>query len=93
MQTITLYKYTREDGGVTVSPIKPDGAYTEMYRLIADEGKVITQDGINLAACLDTDTLEGWYEIDEPTEDPDKPLPGDEISDSEALAIITGGAV
>ena len=69
MQTITLYKYIREDGGVTVSPIKPNSAYTEMYRLIADEGKVLTQDGINLAACIDTNTTEGWYEIDEPKDE------------------------
>ena len=35
----TLYKYEREGGKITVSPIMPeDKPYTEMYRLIADEG-------------------------------------------------------
>ena len=37
MQIINLYKYTREDGGVTVSPIKPDCEYTDMVRLVADD--------------------------------------------------------
>lgn len=69
MQTITLYKYTREDGGVTVSPIKPEGECTEMYRLIADEGKALTKDGENFTACTDTDTADGWYEVDAPEEE------------------------
>ena len=68
MQTITLYKYTRADGGVTVSPIKPDCEYTEMYRLIADEGKVLTQDGVDTTTCVDVESVEGWYEVDAPDE-------------------------
>ena len=68
MQTITLYRYTREDGGVTTSPVKPDGEYTEMYRLIADGGKVLT-DGTTVTVCVDVYSADGWTEIDEPTED------------------------
>ena len=64
MQIINLYKYTREDGGTTVSPIKPNTEYTEMYRLIADDGKVLTKDGENFTTCIDTDIAEGWYEVD-----------------------------
>lgn len=64
MQTITLYKYTREDGGVTVSPVKPDGECAAMYRLVADEGKALTQDGENLYACVDVSSVDGWYEVD-----------------------------
>ena len=64
MQTIILYKYIREGGGVTVSPVKPDAAYTEMYRLVADEGKVLTQEGLNYTTCVDTETTIGWYEVD-----------------------------
>lgn len=64
MQTITLYKYKRADGGVTISPIKPDVEYTEMVRLVADEGKVLTKDGDNSTTCVDTDTADGWYEVD-----------------------------
>lgn len=65
MQIINLYKYERENGGVTVSPVKPDGEYTEMVRLVADEGKVLTQDGEHFTSCIDTDTADGWYEVDE----------------------------
>ena len=69
MQTITLYKYTRDDGGITVSPVKPKGEYTEMYRLVADEGKMLTQDGVDLYACTDVASVEGWYEVDAPEEE------------------------
>lgn len=69
MQTITLYKYTREDGGVTVSPAKPNTDYTEMYRLVADEGKALTRDGVNLTSCTDVEDTDGWYEVDAPEEE------------------------
>lgn len=69
MQIITLYQYEREDGGVTVSPIKPDVEYTEMYRLVADEGKALTKDGVNTTPCTDVESVEGWYEVDEPIDE------------------------
>lgn len=69
MQAIKLYRYNRADGGVTISPVKPDGEYTEMVRLVADEGKVLTQDGESFTTCIDTDTADGWYEVDEPSEE------------------------
>lgn len=69
MQAITLYRYNRADGGVTISPVKPDTEYTEMVRLVADEGKVLTQDGESITTCIDTDTADGWYEVDEPYDD------------------------
>lgn len=70
MQTINLYRYTRTNGGVTTSPVAPpDGtAYDLRYRLIADEGKALT-DGTNVAACMDTDDPSIWYEIDDLGED------------------------
>ena len=68
MEIKTLYKYTRPDGGTTVSTVKPDGEYTETFRLIADEGKLLTQDGENMTSCVDTDTVEGWREVEEPEE-------------------------
>lgn len=74
MEKIALYKYTRPDGGVTVSPNKPDGKYTEMVRLIADEGKVLTLDGVNFTSCTDVVSEEGWYEVDEPEDEAEKPL-------------------
>lgn len=65
MQTITLYRYTRPDGGISVSPIKPNVEYTEMVRLVADEGKALT-DGTNTTTCIDVSSAEGWTEIDAP---------------------------
>ncbi len=81
MITKVLYKTVREDGGTTVSPEKPsDGVeYTESVRLIADEGKLLTLNGADTYPCVDAESADGWYEVDE------------EISDSEALKIITGG--
>ena len=54
-------------------------------QLIADDGKVLQKgDTIAKIAHLGvTDSADNWLEIDEPEE---------EISDSEALEIITGGA-
>ena len=69
MQTIILYRYEREGGGTTVSPVKPEGEYTEMYRLVADEGKMLTQDGADLYPCTDVASVEGWYEVDAPEEE------------------------
>jgi hypothetical protein len=63
MQTIELYRYEREDGGVTISPVKPDVEYTIMYRLVADEGKILVN-GDKTTACIDTDSIDGWEEID-----------------------------
>ena len=64
MQIIKLYKYIREDGGITVSPKKPDCEYTEMVRLVADEGKLLTNGEIE-TPCIDTDTADGWMEVDD----------------------------
>ena len=61
-----LYHYEREEGKITVSTEKPEGEYILRYRLIADEYKVLTKDGENFTTCVDTDTTEGWYEVDEP---------------------------
>jgi hypothetical protein len=82
MQTINLYKYTRPDGGTTVSPIKPDCDYTEMFRLVADEGMVL-QNGDIQTVCTDVETVEGWIEVDAPEilyEETDIP-----ISETEAV--------
>jgi hypothetical protein len=70
MQKITLYKYKRADGGVTVSPNKPNTEYTEMLRILADEGKVLVKGGIT-TTCIDVVSAEGWSEIDEVKEEND----------------------
>lgn len=78
MQKITLYRYIRPDGGVSVSTVKPDAEYTEMTRLVADDGYILT-DGINYVGCTDTDNPSAWSEI-EYTENQD------ELSDIEQKA-------
>lgn len=68
MKTVKLYKYKRADGGTTVSPIKPNVEYIEACRLVADEGKALTKDGKEFTPCVDVDSADGWYEVDEPVE-------------------------
>lgn len=77
MQKLTIYRYLRPDGGASISLNKPDTEYTETYRLIADEGSILTN-GVLETSCVDTDNPEAWEE-------------SDEITDTEALAIIMGG--
>ena len=67
MQNITIYRYLRESGGVTVSPEKPDCEYTEMHRLIADDNKLLTNGEIT-TCCIDVESADGWYEIEDETE-------------------------
>lgn len=65
MQIKNLYKYERLEGGETVSPIKPDVPYTLMYRVIADEGMLVTRNGIDTYPCIDTYDNDGWYEVED----------------------------
>lgn len=60
----TLYRYERDGGGITVSPNKPNKPYTTLHRLVADEGKVLT-DGETVTLCIDVDSTEGWREIED----------------------------
>lgn len=77
MQIIPLYKYERDNGGITVSPMKPDGAYTEMFRIVADEGMVLTNGDIS-TSCTDVDSLDGWKEVEG----------GEDISGEELLHMV-----
>ena len=62
-----LYHYEREAGKITVSTEKPECDYTIKYRIIAEEGKAITNDGENFTSCIDVDSPEGWYEVEAKT--------------------------
>lgn len=64
MQKITLYRYYHPDGGITVSTEKPDTDYTELYRLVADEGMTLTN-GETCTICTDTDSPSSWTEIED----------------------------
>ena len=68
MQIKDLYRYEREPGKVTVSPIKPDCEYDILYIIIASENHLVTQNGVDLFPCVDTDSTEGWYEVEAPEE-------------------------
>lgn len=65
MKVITLYRYLRPSGGITVSTEKPDCEYTTLVRLIADEGMLLT-DGDISTQCVDVDNSDGWSEIVDP---------------------------
>ena len=67
MEIRTLYRYERSGGGVTVSPVAPEKGvpYTEMYRVIAGEGMLVTRDGVETYSVVDTDTRDGWYEVED----------------------------
>lgn len=66
MQIKTLYRFIRADGGTTVSPNAPYGDYTTLFRIIADEGMAVTKDGQSLYAVIDTEAIEGYYEVKNP---------------------------
>lgn len=69
MQIKTLYRTTRPDGGTRVSLDKPEGQdYTTLLRLVADEGKALTQDNKTFHSCIDVESSEGWSEVDYETE-------------------------
>ena len=72
MKIKPLYRYEREDGGITNSLNKPDCEYTERVRLIAEKGKLLTKDGENFCRVIDQDTADGWYEVDAPEETEDE---------------------
>jgi hypothetical protein len=68
MEIVNLYRYERDGGGITVSPIQPETDCTVMYRLIADEGKVLTKDGQNFTVCVDVEEIDGWREVQDKTD-------------------------
>jgi hypothetical protein len=69
MITKTLYRYDNGEG-IVYSLALPENQteYTERYRLIADEGKVLTKDDENFYTVIDIDKADSlqWYEIDKP---------------------------
>lgn len=75
MKTIPLYRYIRISGGITVTPEKPNTEYTELTRLAADDGYILT-DGTNFTACIDTDNPDIWVEVVD-GEKPDEPTAAD----------------
>lgn len=72
MKKITIYRFKRASGVVTVSQKKPASGvkYTTGLRLVADDGKQLTNDdGKTLYTVIDTDSSTGWTEIDAPIQE------------------------
>lgn len=85
MTTIKLYT----GGGISLSPRNGVGrAESEYVRLIADDGKGIT-DGNIITTCVDTKTPEAWTDCNAPIDDPET----GEAEAAEILDIILGGAI
>ena len=65
-----LYRYYK-DNMIIDSLSQPEGEYIERYRLIAEEGKVLTQDNETLYSVIDInqEDLTTWVEIDKPIEE------------------------
>ena len=81
MKRKTLYRYLREDGGYTISPVKPEGtAYTMRYRLIAEEGMAITNGEMTVGVIdlVHRKDCEAWTDCDLPDEMKPEQLPIDE---------------
>lgn len=65
MQILPLFKYENHLGQTIISPREPIAtSYTTLYRIVADEGKMLTKDDINVAPVVDTYSIEEWKEID-----------------------------
>ena len=89
MTTTLLYRYKDAKGGTIVSPRQPNEEYQLMYRIIADEGKGITNGQI-VTTVIDVSSTEGWIdcEIEQQASDtPDEP----EVSEYEIAAKILLG--
>lgn len=69
MNIVALYRYENESGSVSITPEKRNEEDIEyQYRLIADEGKLIT-DGENTFLCIDTNNVSQYFEIDKPVDE------------------------
>lgn len=63
MKIVNLYRYENPDDSITISPIQKDeNDTTNIYRVIADEGNVLT-DGVNTYSCVDTNDVSRYDEI------------------------------
>lgn len=70
MKKEILYKYTRPDGGVTVSPEKPKKTqYTEIYRIVSEDKKILKHRIEEDTKVADVEDDSEWIEIEEPVEE------------------------
>lgn len=69
MNVKMLYRYTRADGGVSVSPVEPQQEYTVLYRVIAEKGMSLARNGQVFGPVVDTEAQDGWSEVETPKEE------------------------
>ena len=68
MQIEEYYRYANGNGGTDVSMTRPSGErpFTTIYRLVADDGKMLTADGIDRYCAVEIYLLEDaeqWEEV------------------------------
>ncbi|MBQ9760143.1 MAG: hypothetical protein IJW16_02210 [Clostridia bacterium] len=65
MKTIEIYRYRRDDGGITIDTEKPKRGYTKGIRYIADKGMLLT-DGTETRISVDEFHGRIWTEVPDP---------------------------
>ena len=65
MTIVNLYRYETEKGIVITPNKREETDEPHMFRVIADEYKLLT-DGTNTMACIDTHTPDIYSEVDDP---------------------------
>lgn len=73
-----LYKYSKNNS-VIFSLKKPEVSFEQMYRLIADEGQLLTFDGESTFSAIDVESTEGWYEVPAPQDEQENLSPQGEL--------------
>lgn len=71
MQKKDLYFYKGENGGAVQTLVKIPGAeFTPMYRLIADDGKELTDGSVKVSVIdIAVDDLSKWSEVEKKVEE------------------------
>ena len=62
MDVKTIHRYTRPDGGITVSPDRPECEYQTLYRIVASDGLGVRKGDGDLLSSIDTEDANGWVE-------------------------------
>lgn len=61
--TIKNFYHIITDHGNEVTDVEPKVPYVVSYQITPDEGKVLTLNGEPFEGTVETDTLDGWEEI------------------------------
>ena len=62
-----------------------DGSTKMMTRIRADDGKAVTNDGVTLWKSIDVESVDGWYEVDDPSEEDEDVTAADVLTELEGL--------